>query len=213
MIIKICGITQPNDAEFAIAQGANWIGILQHPASVRYVTLPQAKQIAAVTREAGGTPVAVFVDSSAHDILQFCEQTGVTHVQLHGKLSRQQHHLLPNYLVRIYVRNILQNGVCLPDKDLGQQYLESSRDYVMFDGVQAGSGHCYAWDLLNPEDHTSLRFLLAGGLSAENVQQAIVKLNPDGVDVSSAVESIRGVKSQPLIKDFILSVRQMIHEQ
>ena len=208
MIIKICGITNFQDAEFAVKNGANWIGIIQYPKSARHVEILQAKAISAKVRDLGAEPVGVFVNSSAAEILTICQQANLNYIQLHGPISRQAHHLLSDAFTRIYVRSVTYEGALIEDIDGGEKYLVKERDYLLFDGMNAGSGCSFNWGNLNGKIKTltEMRFLIAGGLNSENVANAITILQPDGVDVSSGVESSLGVKSQPLIESFIKKV-------
>jgi phosphoribosylanthranilate isomerase len=211
MLIKICGIKDLKIAEFAVQQGANYIGLVFHPASKRNVTIAQAKQIADTTRNTGGTPVAVVVDQTAAEIETICQETGITVVQLHGTRAKQNEYLLPETLQRIFVCSVNNDGTIKDSESKGIENLNSSRDFLLFDGLQAGSGQPFNWEnfTYHHQYHHKFRWFLSGGLSPDNIRQALTQLNPTGVDVSSGVEDIQGSKDIKLIKKFIENVKNI----
>lgn len=200
-IIKICGICDPVMSAQAALAGAHFIGVIFHPLSPRYVSLEQAAAIAAAATQAGAIPVAVFVDHSAVEMRKICEITHIQTVQLHGANARQQHHLLPEAYQRIYVQHVAEDGTLLLDE--GLQYLNAKRDLLLIDHMQPGQGNT-----IKPFFHYDLPFpwLLAGGLTSTNVVAAMQTRQPNGVDVSSGVESSRGHKDIGLIQQFIQTV-------
>ena len=121
MIIKICGVTDPQDAVDAAQLGANWIGIALSRRSKRYVTITQAKEIAKAAREHGAKPIAVFVDENGDEILDTCSQIGVHSIQLHGKESKQYiRFFLPLFEI-VFVLGVSSDGTIVQeDVDLVQ---------------------------------------------------------------------------------------------
>jgi phosphoribosylanthranilate isomerase len=202
-MIKICGIRDSETAAEAAKLGADFIGIIFHPASKRFVGIDQAKQIATAAKANGAEPVAVFVDANADDMLAICKTTGIKIVQLHGDISREQQMLLPHFLQRIYVCTVNTNG--LLNNNPAIPNLEKSRDYFLFDSLNPGSGETFSWEQFNYQPE--LPWFLAGGLNSANVKGALQHLQPNAVDVSSGVENADGEKSLHLIKDFIATVR------
>jgi phosphoribosylanthranilate isomerase len=199
-IIKICGIRDAEMAENAAKSGANLIGIVFHPSSLRHVSLEQAIAISNATRKAGASPVAVFVDQNDIEMRTICEAADIQIVQLHGRVARAHHHLLPNTYQRIYVLNNTEQR-----NDDGFQYLESTRDIILIDHDQPGHGK-----MNNFKDFRySLPFpwIVAGGLNPSNVATLIDQLQPNGVDVSSGVEITKGQKDILLIQQFISAAR------
>lgn len=200
-IIKICGIRSPEMAAQAALAGVDLIGIMFHPLSPRYVHLDQAVSISIAAKKAGVLPVAVFVNHTDVEMYRICEETNINIVQLHGDIARAHHYLLPNNYQRIYVRTV---------SDVGLEYLDSARDLILIDHSDPGKGNAidrrgFHYDLPFP-------WLLAGGLSPSNVTAAIHDLKPQGVDVSSGVESSRGNKDIHLIKKFVKSVRGLHYD-
>jgi phosphoribosylanthranilate isomerase len=206
-LIKICGIRDPEMAAQAAIAGVDLIGIIFHPSSPRYVSLDQAAVISHAATKAGVVPVAVFVNNTNVEMCRICEATKIKTVQLHGTAARAHHHLLPDEYQRIYVQAVSNKGELQTDK--GLLYLDPDRDLVLIDHVDPGQGNKINWLAF----HYDLPFpwLLAGGLTPSNVVAAINDLQPDGVDVSSGVESSKGNKDIFLIQRFITSVRGHKH--
>lgn len=207
-IIKICGIRDPKMAVHAARVGANLIGIIFHPSSPRYVSLEEAAAISNAATKAGAFPVAVFVNHTDIEMRRICDAADIQIVQLHGAIARAHHHLLPDEYQRIYVQAVSDKGELQTDE--GLRYLDPNRDLVLIDHSDPGQGN-----IINRLGfHYDLPFLwiLAGGLSPSTVVAAINELQPDGVDVSSGVESSRGNKDIVLIQQFITSVRGHHHD-
>ena len=206
-IVKICGIKEPIMAKQAAMAGANLIGIIFHPPSPRYIHLEQAASIAKAARTAGAAPVGIFVNHTHVEMLHICNTVNLDIVQLHGETARAQHHFLPDHFKRIYVQNIIDKGKYSSDDKLTS--LDPHRDFILIDHADPGKGHA----INGSQFHYDLPFpwILAGGLSHTNVVKVISDLQPNGVDVSSGVESSRGNKDIVLIKKFINDVRGFEH--
>lgn len=204
--IKICGVRDPDLAQKAVQAGADFIGMVFHPKSKRYVEIQTAKNISLTTTKNGAIPVAVFVDHTAEEMLEICEATHIQVVQLHGDLARRSHHLLPYHFQRIYVFPVASNGCVKNDSESGVEYLNPKRDFLLFDHEQPGQGNSFNWEKFK-YDH-SFCWFLAGGLNAENVGFALNQVKPNGVDVSSGIEDLQGIKSIRLIENFIKVVKK-----
>ena len=111
MKVKICGMTHPDDAEYAARLGADYIGIIFADRSRRRVSLPVAKSIADRSRKANAEPVGVFVDQTADQIISICTHTGINTVQLHGATSQKALHAILGYYSIIYAISAEKNGV------------------------------------------------------------------------------------------------------
>jgi phosphoribosylanthranilate isomerase len=202
-IIKICGMRDPKMAAQAAHAGANFIGIIFHPLSPRHANLDQAAAISAAVNKAGALPVAVFVDQTDIEMHHICKVTNIHVIQLHGTTARAHHHFLPDDYQRIYVQHVSDQGEVRMDE--GLQHLNASRDFILIDHIEPGQGKSI--NRLSFSYHLPFRWILAGGLSPSNVVAAINDLQPNGVDVSSGVESFKGKKDISLIQAFITSVR------
>jgi phosphoribosylanthranilate isomerase len=208
--IKICGIRDPETAKAAVIHGAKYIGIMCYSASKRYVDPAMGRQISEAVKRAGGIPVAVFVDHDAEAMRSLCQLMAVNTVQLHGPLSRQSHAQLPVDFHRIYVLTVDKNGRIEMNEEYDLTDLDADRDMIMYDGQQSGSG--VAYDLSEFTNPHPLPFMLAGGLTVDNVAYTIRTVHPNAVDVSSGVESSMGIKSEALITAFIDAVEEVDHE-
>ena len=209
VLIKICGVRSPEMAEQAARAGANFIVIIFHPESKRFVNIEQAKIISAAATKNGAIPVGVFVNQSAEEIQDICLRANISVIQLHGNTPRQQHHNLSNHYLRFYVQTVLPNGNINPDNDNGLIHCDPKRDYVLFDNVEPGTGKILNWNIF--DYHGPFRWGLSGGLTPDNIILALKKFQPNLIDVSSGVENISGEKDLSLIKNFILVTRS-IHD-
>jgi phosphoribosylanthranilate isomerase len=202
-IIKICGVRDADIAVKTAELGANLIGMVFHPVSPRAVNLEQAIAITKAIKKMGAAPVAVFVNQTDIEMRAICEATEIEIVQLHGATARVHHHLLPNEYQRIFVLNVKENGELLPDA--GFEYLETTRDMILIDHAEPGQGK-----MINRQEFHypfSFPWLLAGGLTPNNVAAMLNELQPNGVDVSSGVEISKAQKDISLIQQFITAVR------
>lgn len=204
-LIKICGLKDPELAYETAISGADFVGLVFHPASKRYITLENAILVAEQIKHGGAQPVAVFVDADASFMQEVCEKTGITIVQLHGDIARNEQKKLPVAMQRIYVLHIDAQGDITNEAQLHQENLLLERDFLLFDGLIYGSGKTI--NLKNIKKIKNMRFFLASGLNKTNVISAINTCQPFAVDVSSGVESSPGEKDLNLIKEFIDTVR------
>ncbi len=207
ILIKICGIKTPEIALAAAKMGADFIGLVFCPSSRRFISLPEAKIISEAAAGADVKVVGVFARHDVREIIKICEFTGIKTAQLHGAAAKHYAYKLPQDIQRIYVVNVRDDGKILDAEDKKNiGYLDPARDYLLFDSLEAGSGR--GFDFSHFKSVYGLTFFLAGGLNADNVKGALDVVKPDGVDVSSGVENIDGVKDANLIKQFILQTRQ-----
>ncbi|MCE5318923.1 MAG: phosphoribosylanthranilate isomerase [Parachlamydia sp.] len=186
MIIKICGVMDPEIAFYAAQEGADMVGFICCPNSRRHVTYAQGAEIVKAVKEGGAIPVGVFKDVDSDSIASLCPLWNIEALQLYG--------IYPEPFQQ-YVR-IIANA---PMSDLDPQ-----RDYLLFDSERPGSGMLFDWKTF--QSPQGIRWFLSGGLNSSNVMEGIQLLKPDGVDVSSGVEE-KGLKSKQLIKQFIDKVR------
>ena len=190
--VKVCGITNPEDAELAASAGANLIGMILWPKAKRSVPLALAAEIAAAARRHGAEPVGVFVDEDAATIESICKLSGISIAQLHGNAARAALQHLSEDLAVIYVMHASNDGTLqtsLPKRT------HKKVDFVLVDSLVGGSGESFDWTSLEPPTFLSSRgWLLAGGLSPDNVSKAVQIANPTGVDVSSGVCGDDGLK-------------------
>jgi phosphoribosylanthranilate isomerase len=199
--IKICGVARAEDIEAAVKAGADAVGFVFHPASPRHVTSERAGSLAKGLPPFV-TPVGLFVNADAADIAAACAAIPNLVLQFHGDEDAAECAALG--------RPFLKAARMAPGLDL----LDFAR---CFSAAQAilldahaegwgGSGKVFDWSLVpRAVPH---RLVLSGGLHAANVAAGIQALRPWAVDVSSGVESSRGVKDAALIRAFCDAVRE-----
>lgn len=218
--IKICGVREPSTALAAAQAGADAIGLVFAVASPRFVSHDQAKKIVRAL-PAFVEPVGLFVDAPVEQIQATANELGLSTVQLHGRES-------PNIVAQLAPMRVIK-AIAFEPTDLSAK-LDSWRQTpgslagLLWDAPKSanneaglappsgGSGSRFDWEALAKlKDAGSLESLapmiLAGGLTPDNVGQAISQLAPWGVDVSSGVESSRGEKDDALIAAFCAAVR------
>lgn len=205
--VKICGITRPEDALAAGEEGADAIGLVFWPGSKRVVDTDRAAIIASLLPPSVAV-VGVFVDPSIDDVIRISSDVGITAAQICGTRNDQDWSLLPRTIKIIRAIAITAEGT-LPTTQKSVRI----DDYLADNGIagqQGGTGRVYDWSLANYIKQIG-RLWLAGGLTSQNVGEAIAMARPHAVDVSSGVETVPGVKSPELIRSFIDAVHHADH--
>jgi phosphoribosylanthranilate isomerase len=210
MRIKICGLTQVDQAQ-AIAQlGVTDIGFICVKKSPRYVTAAQIASLTIVLPETIGK-VGVFANQSLTEILTTVDQGGLTIAQLHGdespdfcqQLRQQRPDLEMIKALRIRDRLSL---------DAAKNY-EAVVDALLLDAYDpnqlGGTGHPLNWDDLR-QFRPAVPWFLAGGLTPGNIQTALSQLHPDGIDLSSGVEISPGIKDLTKV-EALMRALQPVH--
>ena len=202
LLIKICGVTTAKDAEMAAELGADAIGVNFWPGSKRYVDPAEAGPILAAI-PAGVLKVGVFVDEPEEDLGFRMEELGLDRVQLHGDERPGDYlHLDSKRLIRaVRVRDAASFAAAAGWKP-------SLWLYDAFVEGFGGGGVPAPWPLIAQQARRP--FLLAGGLTPENVAAGIQATRPDGVDVTSGVERSPGVKDPAKMAAFIAAARAAI---
>ena len=199
--VKICGITRAQDALTAARCGAHAIGLVFYRPSPRYVTPETAAEIVRALPPFV-TAVGLFVDAPAEEVREITARTRVQMIQFHGSETPEfcARFELP-YLKAVRVR---------PEVDL----LQYARDFrsakallldAFKEGLHGGTGAVFDWDLIPPA--LPLPVVLSGGLHPENVAEAIRRVRPWAVDVSSGVEASKGIKDASRVEAFVNGVR------
>ena len=203
MFVKICGITNEDDALFAVAMGADAVGFVFAP-STRQVA---AQQVYDITRRLPPEilTVGVFRDEHPDRVIDTVHRAGLKAAQLHGCES-------PGMVtdVAAQVRWVIKAVVAgSPDAARADEF---GTDMILVDAPSPGSGQVFDWSLLAdlPEGP---RYILAGGLDPDNVGLAVATANPWGVDVSSGVERSPGRKDPLKVKAFVERARAAAPER
>ncbi|AZN36242.1 phosphoribosylanthranilate isomerase [Iodobacter ciconiae] len=202
--IKICGLLDPGMAKCSAELGADAIGLVFYPPSPRYVEAATAAQIVAAL-PAFVSSVGLFVNADVTFVRNVLAKVPLDLLQFHGNET-------PEYC-RQFGRPYLKALRVTPDLNLvecAQRFVDTLCKGILLDafveGVPGGTGEAFDWNLL-PE-HLPLPLVLSGGLHSGNVHEAICKVRPWAVDVSSGVESSRGIKDAAKIAAFIKSSRE-----
>jgi phosphoribosylanthranilate isomerase len=204
MVLKICGITRLADAEAAVQHGATALGFVFWPKSPRYVTPDQAAAIVAALPE-GVASVGVFVNETADAIERIADRVGLSMVQLHGDERPDEAAALKRPVVRALT---LDDSAACDDWPAETTFLIDAADRVR----RGGTGQTVDWARAG-ELAARRRVILAGGLTAENVAEAIARVRPCGVDVSSGVEAAPGVKDFNKVAAFLANARRAFEQQ
>jgi phosphoribosylanthranilate isomerase len=197
--VKICGITRQQDADFAAESGADAIGLVFYPPSPRAISFAQANTITA-NLAPFVSKVALFVDPDKDLVSRCLDELSVDILQFHGDESPDFcHQFEMPYLKAVRMRD----GVNL--QEVADDY--STASALLLDtyqpGLPGGTGKTFDWSQISRIDKP---IILAGGLHALNVLQAIHQVQPYAVDVSGGVESDKGIKSHEKISTFMREV-------
>lgn len=197
MFVKICGITNEDDALFAVAMGADAVG---------FVFAPSPRQVAAqvvydITRRLPPEvlTVGVFRDEHPSRVIEIANRSGVKAVQLHGRESAEETAEIARsirYVIKAF-------GSDSPHLSRADRF---GTDLVLVDAPSPGSGKLFDWSVV-AEVPDGLRLILAGGLTPDNVADAVTAVEPWGVDVSSGVEAAPGRKDPSKVRRFISNAR------
>jgi phosphoribosylanthranilate isomerase len=200
MRVKICGITNSEDALAAIELGVDALGFV-FAESPRQVTKGQAKDIIEKLPPFI-SPVGVFVDETIETIKEICDFCGIYTVQLHG-------HEEPQYLNGLRGYKIIKAFRIREEDDLRPLANYKPHAFLLdsyVEGVMGGTGVSFNW-VVARQAHKYGRIILSGGLTPENVREAIRIVKPYAIDVSSGVESSPGKKDKVLMKRFIMNAK------
>jgi phosphoribosylanthranilate isomerase len=196
--VKVCGITRPDDAELAAELGAWAIGFILWPGSKRFVEPGVAAGIAQGVRRRVQL-FGVFVNPTLDEVAYAADAIGLTHVQLHGDEG-------PSFCAAAGQRAGAKVVKAIRVRS-GADVIDAGRfhtDFHMLDSP--GNGQTWDWRLAATRRHNAPPLLVAGGLTAENVGEAIAAAQPFGVDVASGVESEPGVKDPEKVRAFMDAV-------
>ncbi len=193
MRVKICGITRAEDALQAVEAGASALGFIFVQSSPRYIRPEQARAIIAEIPPFV-VPVGVFVDAGRPDIMRLIDETGIRCLQLHG-------HETPEETVG-YPVPVFKGFRVSQDFDLEALGTYPSRTFLLdahVAGIYGGTGRTFDWRIALAARRFG-RIIVGGGITPENVGEAIAAAAPFAIDVSSGVESAPGIKDSGKIR-------------
>ena len=191
--IKLCGVRTVEDALLCAAEGADEIGVIFAPRSKRRVSVAEAKAI----RDAlpARLPlVGVFLDAQLEEVLRVAREVDLQAAQLHGAWPAETAEL-PLYA-----------ALQVTDESSLQPRPGAAR--ILLDGPAGGSGKSFAWTLAEKARKLGPPLFIGGGLTPDNVAQAIAAARPSGVDVASGIENAQGYKDPARVRAFVEAARR-----
>jgi phosphoribosylanthranilate isomerase len=195
--IKVCGITRSDDAGRAVELGVDALGFVFWPGSPRCVTLRQATRIAGALPPFVAT-VGVFVNQPLDEIRTVAAGVGLSAIQLHGDESPDAWASVPGRCIKAVGVGAGFDAAAVAAWPAGIWPLLDAHDPAR----RGGTGRAVDWDIAAEMSRTR-RIILAGGLDASNVGDAIARVRPFAVDVSSGVEREPGVKDRDRLRAFV----------
>jgi len=198
--IKICGITRKQDAFKAAELGADALGFVFYEKSPRYVSIKAAAEICESVSPFV-TKVGLFVNASENEVRRVIDSVQLDLLQFHGDE-------LPEYCQKFNLPYI--KAIRAKDRESIQSAIKSHANAIgilvdsYVPGIPGGTGNTFDWSLIPEKDKSKV--ILAGGLNAENISEAITTVKPYAVDVSGGVEQSKGIKDHEKIFQFIKEV-------
>jgi len=200
--VKICGITNLEDARLAVELGASALGFVFYPKSPRYIEPAVARKIITHLPPLV-TTVGVFVNESEETLQRVVKEVGLDLVQLHGNES-------PDLCARFFPKVIKALRVREPeDLNLIPAYKGRIRAVLLdtyVEGLPGGTGQSFNWELAQRAKQFGIPLILAGGLRPENIREALQTVRPFAVDVSSGVEAFPGKKDPEKLRALLKAI-------
>ncbi len=188
--VKICGLTRAEDAQLAASLGAAFLGFIFVKSSPRYRTAEEIARIADALGARRPKLVGVFRDEEPEVVRAVARKVPLDLIQLHGSESEADIRVLGLPVIKT-----IHMAGALPDTAL-----HPTAEWLLFDTPGGGTGRRFDWSLLQQYDRKK-RFLLAGGIHAGNVAEAIAAVRPDAIDLASGVESAPGIKDHTKLRE------------
>ena len=204
-LIKICGITNLDDAVAAVAAGADALGFNFYKPSPRYITPQSAREIIEQLPDSV-LKVGVFVNEESPDkVRTIAAESGITALQLHGDES-------PEFCRELADKHIIK-CLAVSNNFNAQIPLRYQVDAIMLDTkhntLRGGTGRAFDWSVAEQVSRIVPKLYLAGGLSPENVADAIETVRPFAVDACSSLETMPGKKDHERMRAFVAVVKNV----
>ena len=200
--VKICGITNPEDALFAVAQGVDALGFIFYEPSPRYVHPDRVSEIVSALPPFV-TPVGVFVNKAREEVLAIVRSTGLRAVQLHGDETPADCQGYPFPVIRALRVGEGFNPASLSVYPVNTFLLDTAKK-----GWYGGTGETFDWRVARAASAHG-RIILSGGIDPQNVAEAVRMVNPYAVDCGSGVEAAPGRKDHNRIAEFFGALRSV----
>ena len=206
--VKICGITRVEDALTAARLGAHAIGLMFWPQSARTVTPAIAREIVAALPPFVSV-VGVFVNPERESVKEAIAVAGLNMLQFHGDAAHETPEFCGQFSLPYIKAARVREGLDLLQYATRYSKISAGASGLLLDsyieGAPGGTGHAFDWSLI--PQNLPLPLILSGGLNPDNVTAAIKQVQPWAVDVSSGVESAKGIKDAAKIAAFMQGVR------
>ena len=201
--VKICGITNLDDARSAVAAGCDALGFVFYRKSPRYIS---PDDVSGIIRKLPGkiVKVGVFVDEKARRIKNIAKLCRLDFVQLHGRES-------VNFCKKLKGLKIIKafrvKGT-IDENDISRYKVKAYLFDTYVKSKAGGTGKSFNWSLLCGIKRTKTPVFLSGGISSKNVKKAVKTVKPQWVDVSSSVEKLPGRKDAKKVREFIKAAKR-----
>lgn len=201
-LVKICGITNLVDARAAVDAGADLLGFNFYRPSPRYIAPPDARKIIGQLPETV-LKVGVFVNEGLHSVVRIATEARLSAVQLHGDESPEYcRELAETYVIKTFGAG---DNLNLEAYDVDAIMLDTKDDLL-----HGGTGRTFDWSIAQRTNRSVPKLFLAGGLSPENVAEAITTVQPYAVDACSSLEERLGKKNHERVHAFVKAVRSAL---
>lgn len=202
-LVKICGITNLDDASAAVAAGADLLGFNFYKPSPRYITPQHAREIVQQFPNVV-LKVGVFVNEELDEVQTIMREAGLGALQLHGDESPEYCSKFPGwYVIKTFAVTDTFDVQAAEAYDVDAIMLDTKHNHL-----RGGTGRVFDWSVARQAALTIPKLYLAGGLSPENVENAIKTVRPYAVDACSALEERPGKKNHDRMRVFINTVRR-----
>jgi phosphoribosylanthranilate isomerase len=200
-LVKICGITTLADAMVAVEAGADALGFNFYRPSPRYIRPEKAREIIDRLPESI-LKVGVFVNEDVESVARIATEANLSAVQLHGDESPEYcHKLAGQYVIKVFRAG---DGVDVETYGVDAIMLDTKDDLL-----RGGTGRVFDWSIAQRTNDSTPKLFLAGGLSPENVAEAITTVRPYAVDACSSLEESPGRKDHTRVRAFVKAVRSV----
>jgi phosphoribosylanthranilate isomerase len=200
-LVKICGITTLADAMVAVEAGADALGFNFYRPSPRYIRPEKAREIIDRLPESI-LKVGVFVNEDVESVARIATEANLSAVQLHGDETPEYcHKLAGQYVIKVFRAG---DGVDVETYGVDAIMLDTKDDLL-----RGGTGRVFDWSIAQRTNDSTPKLFLAGGLSPENVAEAITTVRPYAVDACSSLEESPGRKDHTRVRAFVKAVRSV----
>lgn len=200
--VKICGITNREDAEKAVEYGADALGFVFYNRSPRFIT-PQEAIMLTTSIPIFVSKVGVFANQPAEEVRQIANQVGLEVIQLHGDENREYCTQFYQPVIKAFQMKSVETLKSMHDYEVSAYLLDAFST-----GSLGGTGKRFNWDWAVRAKIYNRPIILSGGLTVENAVEAMRTVRPYAVDVSSGVEDIPGKKDHIKMRDFIQACKK-----